>query len=275
MTQTGVYIGIAVSLLICFGLPIGGLLLLQMKYKRSIKPFLLGAAAFFLSQMLIRIPILQYVLPGFRWYLDLQVNHYYGYYIFLGLTAGLFEEAARAVFIRYFMKKERRYSDGVAFGLGHGGIEAMLLAGVSYISMLVTYSMVQTGALTAQSPGMTEALYAQVLAQYSAMTLPAVLMGGVERLLTLVLHIGFTMIVMTGIRKGKTLRYVLAAVLVHGICDASIGFWQAAGVTGYALEGVFAVYALIALGYTLYVRKDKVYKTENNLKDMQNEAKTE
>ena len=61
--------------LICFGIPIIGLLLLRKRAEFVIRPFLFGMAAFFVSQILIRIPLLQFVLPNFKWFLTLHYMH--------------------------------------------------------------------------------------------------------------------------------------------------------------------------------------------------------
>ena len=54
-----------IGIIVCYGLPIAGLVLLMRRRKGAGKAFLWGAAAFVVSQLLIRIPILQLVLPNF------------------------------------------------------------------------------------------------------------------------------------------------------------------------------------------------------------------
>ena len=46
-----------------------------------------------------------------------------------GLMAGVFEETGRYVSFKWFLKKETRIQDGLSYGIGHGGIEAMLIVG--------------------------------------------------------------------------------------------------------------------------------------------------
>ena len=53
-----------VGIAICFGVPIVGLVLLMRKRRGTGKAFAWGAAAFVVSQLLIRIPVLQFVLPN-------------------------------------------------------------------------------------------------------------------------------------------------------------------------------------------------------------------
>lgn len=222
--MTGMIIGLGLCLVICFGIPIGGLLFLQAGKRRCILPFVLGALAFILSQIVLRMPLLD-LLPRYYWYNAMVIQYPSLYYIFLGITAGLFEETARAVFLYCLLRKNRRFCDGLAFGLGHGGVEAMLFTGAAVLSILFR------------------------LPAYEGMTFGMVFIGGLERLFAISMHLGFTVMVLTGIREKKTIRYLLAAIALHGAADASIGFWQAAGITGYYLEAVLGVYALISLGY--------------------------
>ena len=59
------------------------------------------------------------------------------HFIFLGITAGVFEECGRYMGFKLTLKKHRRFGDGVAFALGHGGIEALLIAGISSLYNLI------------------------------------------------------------------------------------------------------------------------------------------
>ena len=234
--------GFGVGLLLCIMPAIVGFLVIQVKNKRSVKPFLLGAAAFIVSQLLLRTPLLQNVLPKFGWYTAMTVSHPFLNWIFLGLTAGIFEETAR-------------FSDGVVFGLGHGGAEAILIVGISNLNYFLITFVLASGKSLTQTFGIPEAAAAQVEAGLSGVTFPDAVAGGAERVLALLMHVGFTMIVFYGVRRGKSLRYLFAAILIHGFIDASIGFWQAAGVTGWALEGIFAVYVVLLLVWVVWCRK--------------------
>lgn len=268
-SNVGVYLGFAVSLIICFVVPIAGIIFMQIKYKRSLIPFLVGAATFFISQIGIRIPILQVILPQQSWFVDLQYNHYLLYYVFLGVTAGIAEEVARVIAIKFCMKKSQRYCDGISFGLGHGGIEAILLVGISYISLLVVYIMFQNG--TAMNMlGMTEPYYSLIAAQCNSLSFANLIMGGIERISAMAMHIGWSVLIMTGIKKGKTIWYMILAILLHGICDASIGFFQKAGINVYGIEAILAVYAMIAVIYVTKARKDEVYQVKAISEGMEN-----
>ena len=65
------------------------------------------------------------------------------------VTSGLFEETARWIVLRFWDKNTREWNDGVGFGLGHGGIEALLLFANLFVGNLM---LLTTGdAITAQA----------------------------------------------------------------------------------------------------------------------------
>lgn len=181
------------------------------------KPILFGTLTFVVFQVLTRIPLLQLVLPKQAWYIMLQNTQPILYGLFLGGTAALFEEGGRYIVMSLFLKKNRSTSDGIAFGVGHGGIEAILLVGISAVMVLFTTPFPTTSSL----------MFA----------------GGVERLCTLVLHIGWSVMIMKSIRE-KNLWWLIIALMTHTIIDfVAVTFGSALGT--WPLEGFVFVCALL------------------------------
>jgi uncharacterized membrane protein YhfC len=50
------------------------------------------------------------------------------------LTAGVFEETARYIAYR-FLLKEHNMENGLIYGVGHGGIESIMLVGVNVVTI--------------------------------------------------------------------------------------------------------------------------------------------
>lgn len=215
------------DLLVCFGVPLGGILRLRKKGIPIGRPFLLGVLAFVISQLVLRVPIVQKVLPNMTWFLIMQQNPWlYGF--FLGATAGIFEEVARLLFMKYGMKGRTEFSDGLAFGLGHGGIEAMMLVGLSVISSMVLIALGEV--------------------EVSLISYSSLLLGGVERIGAMTFHIGATLVILYGIRQRKGGRFTLLAILLHTILDASVVILpRVFGVGVIELEGVIMIIAVITL----------------------------
>lgn len=225
--------------LLCFGIPITGIVLLRKRAGRILRPFLLGMTAFVISQMVLRVPLLQFVLPNFKWFLVFQTQTY-AYGIFLGLTAGIFEEGARFIFLKYFLKGRTTLSDGLAFGLGHGGIEAMLLVGISSILTLILYPM---GKVDLAGSGYL-----------------SLLLGGFERIFAMTFHIGATLVVLYGIRAKKPFRFLLLAILLHGLLDSMAVILPAAfsiGTIGLEVYIMIISFPVLAFGIWLFRRHGK------------------
>lgn len=201
---------LVVGIGVCYGIPLVGRVLLRRGRKGIGRAFAIGAAAFVISQLLIRTPILQFVLPNFTWYLVLPMDSW-GYGLFLGLTAGLAEETARWIAMAVFLKGQHSLEQGLAFGLGHGGIEAMLLIGPNMIAGL---GMVLTGQ-GAQFPA----------------DAGSVLVAGAERIFAFAFHVGASLLVMYGVGKRRAFRYWALALALHTVMDAAV----------VILPGVFGV----------------------------------
>src|SRR5690554_5410572 len=115
----------AVSALLAGVLPIVLIVHFYIREKYSLKAVVVGALAFFISQMVLRIPLIN-ILSVQPWWQALAAN-FFMLAIILSFTAGLFEETARYIGFRFVLKNKLSWKTGLAFGLGHGGIESVML----------------------------------------------------------------------------------------------------------------------------------------------------
>lgn len=239
-----------VSLLICFGVPIGLAIWGKVRYKKafSLLPLLGGFLGFFISQYLIRFSALQYLLPLFGWYKALAKMPWL-YSAFLAITAGLFEESARFIVFN-MMKKRRAFQDGLSYGIGHGGTEAILLVGFTYINNIVISLMINMGllgSLVSRTPALSQAALATAAQQLTSIAPATFLLGGFERLFTMAIQIALSIVVLRGFVTNRKWLYLALAVLLHAFVDFPAGLvgLHAVKVSVYVLEGF--VYALGAL----------------------------
>ena len=198
-----------VTLTISFGLPLGLALFARLRWGRSFSfiPLLAGCAAFVVSQIILRTALLQGILPLFDWYRAFAEMKW-PFYIFLSFTAGLFEEPARYI-VFSLMKKRRSFVDGLSYGIGHGGTEAILLIGLTYVNNIIL-SLVLNGG------------YALPDAYVTALTgTPSYLflVAGIERIFAVTFQIALSLLVLQGFRSRKKLRYLLVAILLHGCAN--------------------------------------------------------
>jgi len=168
----------------------------------SWKTWFVGALMFIVS--LIRIPLNTFVSqlvlssPNSPITFSLLV-------LIPSLTAGLFEETARYVGFRYLIKDDT-YEKGLMYGAGHGGIESILIVGVSVLSVgVILFTSPEV-----LPPGQLEAILA------TPAYLP--LVGLYERLMVMIIQIGLSIMVLESVRR-KDARHLLAAIGIHALLN--------------------------------------------------------
>lgn len=245
MVSTASLILMFISLLLVFLFPIGLIIFMYKKYRISFKALLVGAAVFIVFQFLTRIPLLG-ILAGQPWYRPLADNLFFSAVIIGGLTAGLFEEVGRYLGFRFALKKELSWENGIAYGIGHGGIEAVGLVGLSYINNIVVSIMINNGIFDSTIvPQVGEDAAWQI--KNALITTPPVdfLLGGVERIFAVVAHIAFSLVVLYAVMHRKP-AYLLYAILLHAALNAPAVILMAQGFGAWAAELYLFVFAVAA-----------------------------
>ena len=227
-------VSIIVTLFVSFILPLAFLVGYALRHKKQgiWSAWLLGTLGFFVPQILIRLPILTGLsqLSGFAAFAQ---THPALYGFGLAFTAGLFELAGRYAVARV-LKKNLTYRRALAAGLGHGGIEAILITGLAYLSNVVILVMLQTGGFDAVLTQTGDA--SQLLAARDALMnthWALFLMAGFERLLAMTCHVTMSMMVCYGVHTNRVLPWTLACLALHTCMDfiASISLFIGRGLT--------------------------------------------
>ena len=227
-------VSIIVTLFVSFILPLAFLVGYALRHKKQgiWSAWLLGALGFFVPQILIRLPILTGLsqLSGFAAFAQ---THPALYGFGLAFTAGLFELAGRYAVARC-LKKNLTYRRALAAGLGHGGIEAILITGLAYLSNVVFLVMLQTGGFDAVLTQTGDA--SQLLATRDALMnthWALFLLAGYERLLAMTCHTAMSILVCYGVHTNRVLPWTLACLAVHTCMDfiASISLFIGRGLT--------------------------------------------
>ncbi|ERI97265.1 Putative membrane peptidase family [Bittarella massiliensis (ex Durand et al. 2017)] len=124
------------TLAVSVGLPLGALFYLLVRRRVLLRPFLAGVGTFLLFQLLLRIPLLDW-LRGWDGLALLAFRSPWLYALFLALTAALFEEGGRYLAARLLLKGRTGCGEAMAFGLGHWGLEALALVGLPLLLSLL------------------------------------------------------------------------------------------------------------------------------------------
>ena len=258
MIENSVIMGLVFSVLSALVLPLGMFVYCIFSKKKILKPFIIGALVFFISQIVLRIPIISYILPNQIWYIKLSTNPYL-YGIFLGLTAGIFEEVGRYIGFKYLLKKKHRYIDGISFGLGHWGVEALLIVGVNAALFLGGIIAIKSG-VDYNSSNLLNIIFNQ---SASITTVNAFAMG-LERMFTMSIHVALSMIVLYGV-KSKQIKYLFIAILLHGIVDAGVVILpQIFNLNIVGMEIYVFIWSLLFLYFILKIKD--LYKNIDDLK---------
>jgi uncharacterized membrane protein YhfC len=232
-----------VSAVVCLFAPTVLAIVFIKKRGAKWRSFLIGAAVFAVFQILTRIPLLSWMQTT-AWFTLFTMTQPVLYILMLAFTAGLFEEVGRFAGIQLLrMPGMLDWDNAFVFGLGHGGLEALWLVGINY------------GVAVVQS------LFGQVPA--AVISTPSVyfLVGGLERVLVIAMHIGFTMLVFYAVKERKPL-YLLAAIAAHTVVDAAVPLLRQAGIPLglWGSEGVLAVLAVLLI--VVMVRLKPLLKAE-------------
>lgn len=214
-------IGMVISLIVSVGLPIVLCIIVCRKMKAQISSFFIGAATFVLFAMILE-QILHAIVTKAAG--TVLTGNIWLYALYAGLAAGIFEETGRYLAMKLCMKKTLNKQNAILYGVGHGGIEAMLLVGLTCVSNLMIAVMINSGQISAllSISGVDDSTYQVAMAQLMAVsTTPSwqFLMAGVERISAIIFHISASYLVYLAVSR-KKLPYYLLAVLAHFLLDA-------------------------------------------------------
>lgn len=221
MTIFGLILRILNTVLM-IGIPVAAALLIYKRGKSGFRPIWIGAAVFILSQV-GHIPFNQFLMiPGLT-ALGVDVAAQGGISLWVlgaaaGLSAGVFEEVARFLALKFWLKKDTHTLLPVKYGIGHGGVEALLLGLLSLFALVQVVVLGGEGAIALLPPEQVELAQAQ-LAAYWAVPWYHSLLGAAERISAMAFHIGASILVYKSVRT-KNYLYLIIAVIGHMILDA-------------------------------------------------------
>lgn len=193
-----------------------------MKNKSKIYIFILGILCFTISQILIRIPILNLLNTNIT-INKFQILYPILYSLFLAFSAGIFEEGFRFLFRKYIIKNGSNKNYAIIFGLGHGLIE------VAYLLFILISSGVNISTMN-------------------------LLVAGYERVLAVIFHVGMTVFIWDGFLKAKENRNLLLAILFHGLFNSVPIFSDFIGGGFLLIYTILTIYCIIIL---IYIKKSR------------------
>lgn len=231
----------AFSAAVSLGLPVGLLVLWRKKTGAHLRSAAVGAAMFFLFALVLeQLLHLLALRPG-----GFILSHTWAYVLYGTLAAGVFEETGRLAGFRLLRRQDRRES-AVMYGIGHGGLESLLLGGIPAVWNLASALGYNAGTLTGDALASVPAAPAAPAADY--------LVIGVERALVICFHIALSVPVFQAAKRpGKRWLYP-AAILLHAGMDVFAALYQRGVLSIWLSEGLMAAFSVpaCALAFRLY-----------------------
>jgi uncharacterized membrane protein YhfC len=223
-----------------------------------------GALIFTLFQLLTRVPATQVAQMLLAPQLRGSQTFAYGWLVVLTVTAGLAEEWGRYVGYRWLMgKEEKTWPKAVMYGLGHGGIESIVLVGG--LGILGIVNLVVLSRLDLATLPMSDEQRQQLAVQMAALaSQPAwfPLLASWERLCAMALHVGLSVLVLQSFTQGG-LRWVWLSVLLHTLANLVVmGAPLVVGMSGTQAallqEALMLPVAALGIALTLWGRSRRV-----------------
>jgi uncharacterized membrane protein YhfC len=212
-----------------------------------------GAVAFALSQLVTRVPLVQFFQYLLRDELKASPTFLAVWIALLCITAGLFEETARLWVFRGPLKDFRRWRDAVGFGVGHGGLEsAVLIGGMAVLGLINLVALSQLDPSTLKMPPDVVEQVRQAKATFAALRWWEPMLGSYERAGAMVFHVAMSVLVLQRFVRGGVGWYWLAVgshALFNGV---AVVVGKLAGAV--AAEGAVTVSALVGLWVILRLR---------------------
>lgn len=250
MLQTGVLaITIPVVLIVAW----------KMYTKRSLVPFWVGIMVFIaFSRMLEMIPHSLFLLSSNPVSKAINGNVVL-YVIYAATVAALFEETGRYLAFRFVLTKHPNKETAVTYGIGHGGIECVLVLGVTYIQYYAYGQLINSGSMDKMLSAYkdsSQSVYAlnQLITNIKGVTKMTCYMADLERISAMMVQIALSILVFQAVYvAGKKYMYWVAVAL-HFLTDVPAALYQKGVLKLLPTEIILFVYAalVLALGVKIY-----------------------
>lgn len=251
MIPTSTVLWLCAAALFAFALPIGTLLWWRGTHGAKLTPFFVGALAFVLFALVLEPMLHRFCVMGDNAVARAINANPYLYMLYGGLAAGVFEETGRYVSFRLLLRKQRfpERDTAVVYGVGHGGIEAMLLLGVTYGLYAATALFLRSGNYVAALAlaGGEAGDVAMMLGRLSQLTPGLCAVAMIERASAFVLQIALSCFVFLAARDRAQRSWFPFAIALHAVADMPAALYQRGMLPLWATELWLAVFALYAL----------------------------
>ena len=235
--SVSIIITFAAELLFSLALPILALVIWKKKEGTELRPAWIGAAAYFVFGMVLEQLINAAVLgTGSSAVSAFLLGHPWLYAVYGGLSAGILEETARFLVYRTMLKDSVGRENAVTFGIGFGGLECIMVLGLTVLSTLmmsISFNNMGAEAFAAQYANSEYQIVLETIAEINAISPLAGVMNCVERAAVFALQIELSVLLYP------------VSILLHAVVGFLAALYQTNVLTSvYLLEVLLVVYAV-------------------------------
>jgi uncharacterized membrane protein YhfC len=216
---------------------------------------LAGVAVFALFAMVIERALNDYVLHRNEATASFLSNPV-AFVIYGALAAGICEEVGRFIGMRLLVRRAAAKpgsagalndGTGITFGLGQGGAEAWLVGVFVQVQWILFAVFENRGQLDGYLGNLPQESVMRIHLILASLTPQTAGIFALERVAALVFQIGLSVLMWRGVRSGW--RFILPlAIALHALVDVPAALFQAQLVPLVAVDGVYAIGALIVAG---------------------------
>jgi uncharacterized membrane protein YhfC len=249
MVSAAVLSGLLACAVLSVVWPVAIYVICRRRMTLSARNIAVGAGVFFLFSQVLEKALHLYLLKANPATAAWFQAHSMAFALYGSAAAGLFEEVGRYLGMRFLVRASGDPGPAVAYGIGHGGLEAILVGTLAMAQAFVFATMLNAGRLDAVlGPALSPAALAQLRANLEHISVAALAMGTLERLIALLIQIGLSLLVWRAVEK-RHFGLWGAAVLIHAAVDFPAALSQAGQLSAEVVEGFLVVVgvALVAL----------------------------
>jgi uncharacterized membrane protein YhfC len=247
MVSQAAFAGMFLSFAVSLAAPFAVFFVLRRRMTLSWRNIGVGAGMFVLFALVLEQLLHYFVLKANPATSAWMKTHVWAFAAYGALAAGVFEETGRYVGMRFLVRPTGNPGTATAYGLGHGGLETLLIGALAQVSAIVMALALNAGMLDALlTAKLQPAAIAIVHNQLVHLTFPIAALGGLERLIALALQIALSFLVWRAVELRKTWLY-LAAIAFHAAADTGAVLFQAHALASVYLVEVWAFAVLVIL----------------------------
>jgi uncharacterized membrane protein YhfC len=251
---------IAFSMLVSLAAPVAMAIYYGKRHKISFLSVLIGGAVFIVFALIFEGIVNYLILKVIPVTVELFKNPW-AYGVYGGLAAGVFEEGGRFIAFMLILKKFRGWQDGVAYGIGHGGVEAIYLGVLGNLNNFIYSVFINLGLYDKLILKPVADYSPAAVQQYESVrvalinTNPMIFtVSGVERLMSFAIQIALSLLLLYGIRNRRYI-FLLYAVLLHAAVDFPAGLYQQHILNLWVTEGIILVAAALSVVFIIKSKK--------------------